>query len=125
MNREQAFNSDLRREQAFNPVKGRGRVAQLYAALRPQLPGATKRSEGGSTLFLEKLPLFGLALIYLLETGIILPTLANELTEAEKLGFKKCILPKNNLKSRTAIKTKTLEIVPVSTVREALDHLSR
>ncbi len=30
-------------------------------ALNPQLPGATKRSEGGSTLLLEKLPLLGLA----------------------------------------------------------------
>jgi hypothetical protein len=33
------LNSDLRPEQAFNPVKGRGRVAQLYAALRPQPAG--------------------------------------------------------------------------------------
>jgi DNA repair protein RadA/Sms len=47
------------------------------------------------------------------------------LNEAEKLGFKKCILPKNNLKARNAIKTKTLEIVPVATVKEALEHLSR
>ncbi|MGA2242990.1 MAG: tetratricopeptide repeat protein [Verrucomicrobiota bacterium] len=31
------------------------------SALNPQLPGATKRSEGGSTLLLEKLPLLGLA----------------------------------------------------------------
>jgi len=35
----------------LNPEKGHGRVAQLYAALRPQL----------STLLLEKLPLLGLA----------------------------------------------------------------
>jgi hypothetical protein len=34
---------------ALNPVKGRGRVAQLYAALRPQLLGAAQRSEDGST----------------------------------------------------------------------------
>jgi DNA repair protein RadA/Sms len=46
------------------------------------------------------------------------------LNEAEKLGFKKCILPKNNLKARNAIKTKTLEIVPVATVKEAMEHLS-
>ena len=44
------------------------------------------------------------------------------LNEAERLGFKRCILPKNNLKSKD-IKTKTLELVPVTQVREALDAL--
>lgn len=44
------------------------------------------------------------------------------INEAERLGFKRCILPKNNLKSKD-IRTKTLELVAVSGVREALDAL--
>lgn len=44
------------------------------------------------------------------------------INEAERLGFKRCIMPKNNLKSKD-IKTKTLELVPVTQVREALDAL--
>ncbi|NTV29288.1 MAG: DNA repair protein RadA [Candidatus Omnitrophica bacterium] len=47
------------------------------------------------------------------------------INEAEKLGFRKCLLPKNNLKASRMIKTKTLEIVPVATVKEAMDHLER
>ncbi len=47
------------------------------------------------------------------------------LNEAEKLGFRKCLVPKNNLKARHQFKTKALEIVPVSTVKEAMDHLDR
>jgi DNA repair protein RadA/Sms len=46
------------------------------------------------------------------------------LNEAEKLGFKRCIIPRNNLKSRQDIRLKNLEVVAVSNVREALDHLS-
>ena len=34
---------------------------EIPSTLDPRLPGATKRSEGGSNLLLEKLPLFGLA----------------------------------------------------------------
>ena len=44
------------------------------------------------------------------------------INEAERLGFKRCILPKNNLKSKD-IRTKTLELIPVTGVREALDAL--
>ncbi len=44
------------------------------------------------------------------------------INEAQRLGFKRCILPKNNLKSKD-INTKTLELVPVTGVREALDAL--
>ena len=40
--------------------------------------------------------------------------------EAEKLGFKHCILPKNNLKSLD-YKKGTLELIPVSNLKEALD----
>ncbi len=44
------------------------------------------------------------------------------INEAERLGFKRCIMPKNNLKSKD-IRTKTLELVAVTNVREALDAL--
>lgn len=47
--------------------------------------------------------------------------IVSRLNEAEKLGFKKCIVPKNNMKSRSDIKLKSLEVLPVATVREALD----
>ena len=43
------------------------------------------------------------------------------LNEAEKLGFKRCIVPKNNLKPKSEIKLKTLQLLPVANVREALD----
>ena len=46
----------------------------------------------------------------------------SRINEAERLGFKRCILPKNNLKSKD-IKTKTLELIAVTNVREALDAL--
>lgn len=45
---------------------------------------------------------------------------AVRIKEAEKLGFKHCILPQNNLKG-LAMKPKNIELVPVSTVRQALD----
>lgn len=47
------------------------------------------------------------------------------LNEAEKLGFKKCILPASELKLRRDIKPGVMELVPVTTVREALDYLRR
>ena len=40
--------------------------------------------------------------------------------EAEKLGFKKCILPANNLTAKAEIKSPHLELLPVATVQEAL-----
>ena len=42
------------------------------------------------------------------------------INEAEKLGFKHCILPRNNYKNLN-YKKDTIELVPVSTLREALD----
>ncbi len=42
------------------------------------------------------------------------------LNEAEKLGFKRCILPKNNHKG-LKFKNSSLELLPVSTLKEALD----
>lgn len=47
--------------------------------------------------------------------------LVTRLNEAEKLGFKRCIVPKNNLKPNNGVKLKTLQLVPVANVREALD----
>jgi len=49
--------------------------------------------------------------------------IAPRIVEAEKLGFKKCILPKNSLKGVAGIKTNGIEIIPVEHVREALDYL--
>ncbi|MBF0522685.1 MAG: DNA repair protein RadA [Candidatus Omnitrophica bacterium] len=43
--------------------------------------------------------------------------------EAEKLGFKKCLIPQNNLKTAKDLKTKTIDIIPVATVKEALDFI--
>jgi DNA repair protein RadA/Sms len=41
--------------------------------------------------------------------------------EGEKLGFTRCILPKGNMKN-LGFKPSSLELVPVSTLREALDN---
>ncbi len=49
--------------------------------------------------------------------------IAVRLNEAEKLGFKKCIIPRNNVKARMEIKT-ALEIISVENVRQALDAIS-
>jgi DNA repair protein RadA/Sms len=42
------------------------------------------------------------------------------INEAEKLGFKHCVLPKNNYKNLDYKKT-SLELIPVSALKEALD----
>ncbi len=47
----------------------------------------------------------------------------SRINEAAKLGFKRCILPKNNLKAGIDLKKQNLEIVAVESVREALDKL--
>jgi len=44
--------------------------------------------------------------------------------EAQKLGFKKCIIPKNNLKSGRDLKAEKIELLPVETVKQALDALT-
>ena len=49
--------------------------------------------------------------------------IAVRINEAEKLGFKKCIIPQNNLKVKSDFGTKTIEVIPVSTVTQALDVL--
>jgi DNA repair protein RadA/Sms len=42
------------------------------------------------------------------------------INEAEKLGFKHCVLPKNNYKNLDYKKT-SLELIPAATLKEALD----
>jgi DNA repair protein RadA/Sms len=44
--------------------------------------------------------------------------------EAEKLGFKKCVLPKNNLNRGIDFKGKTMELIPVETVKQAIQSLA-
>ena len=45
--------------------------------------------------------------------------------EAERLGFKRCVIPKNNLNLSKGKPSFKCEIVAVETVREALDHLTK
>jgi len=47
---------------------------------------------------------------------------AVRINEAQKLGFKRCLLPKNNLKGKE-IKKGKIELIAVESVREALDVL--
>jgi len=49
--------------------------------------------------------------------------IAARIGEADKLGFKKCILPKNNLKMNIELGNKNIEIIPVETVKEVLEIL--
>jgi len=49
-----------------------------------------------------------------------IPQVGLRINEAEKLGFKYCILPRNNHKNLD-YKKNTIELVPVSTLKEALD----
>jgi len=49
--------------------------------------------------------------------------IASRVNEAQKLGFTRCIVPKNNLKNKNDFKPSNIKLVPVSTVREALDKL--
>ena len=45
------------------------------------------------------------------------------INEAEKMGFKRCILPANNLNAGIDLKKKTIKIVPVKNVQETLELL--
>lgn len=45
---------------------------------------------------------------------------ATRINEAEKLGFKHCVLPRNSIKN-LKLKTSDMEIITVSTLKEALD----
>lgn len=50
--------------------------------------------------------------------------LASRVNEAAKLGFRRCILPKNNLKVKLDLKNTAMDIVGVASVKEALDAVS-
>ncbi|MDD4909460.1 MAG: DNA repair protein RadA [Candidatus Omnitrophica bacterium] len=45
------------------------------------------------------------------------------INEAEKLGFKRCILPRNNLKNASAAGRRKIELIGAASVKEALDIL--
>lgn len=49
--------------------------------------------------------------------------IAVRVNEAQKLGFQKCIVPKNNLKAKNILKQNKIDIIPVETVKQALDRL--
>lgn len=49
--------------------------------------------------------------------------ITSRINEAQKLGFKRCIIPKNNLKIKEGLKNCTIDIAPVATVKQALDQL--
>jgi len=49
--------------------------------------------------------------------------IAPRVNEAQKLGFTRCIVPKNNLKNKNDLKPANIKLIPVATVREALDKL--
>lgn len=46
--------------------------------------------------------------------------IAVRMKEAEKLGFKRCVVPKNNFQKRASIRT-DMQVIAVENVREALD----
>lgn len=50
--------------------------------------------------------------------------LALRINEADKLGFRRCIVPKNNLKVKMDLNKKNIKIIGVETVREALEALT-
>lgn len=50
--------------------------------------------------------------------------LAIRINEADKLGFKTCIVPNNNLKMKLDLQTKNIKVVGVGTVKEALEALT-
>jgi len=47
--------------------------------------------------------------------------IALRLNEAAKLGFQRCLIPKNNMNGRHVIAKDAIEIIPVDSVREALE----
>ena len=47
--------------------------------------------------------------------------IAPRINEAQKLGFKKCIVPRNNLKGRTPLEDCKVDLIPVEKVKDALD----
>lgn len=50
--------------------------------------------------------------------------LSLRINEAQKLGFKRCLIPKNNLRSKQPILKETkIEIIPVETVKQAWEAI--
>jgi len=47
------------------------------------------------------------------------------INEAEKLGFKRCIIPKNNLKISKELKSHKIEIIPIESLKEAMEYLGK
>jgi len=47
--------------------------------------------------------------------------IALRINEAQKLGFKRCIVPKNNLKAKTNFKDCKIDLIAVEKVKDALD----
>ncbi len=45
--------------------------------------------------------------------------------EAAKLGFKRCIIPRNNLNNNNMLDGKMIDIIPVDTVTQAMDFLQQ
>jgi len=43
------------------------------------------------------------------------------INEAERLGFMRCVIPRNNFKNLAPRQSGRIELVPVSTVKETLD----
>lgn len=52
------------------------------------------------------------------------PQLAVRIHEAQKLGFKRCIVPQNNLKMNIGLNTQKIKVVGVETVKQAVDRLT-
>ena len=49
--------------------------------------------------------------------------IASRLNEVEKMGFKKCVIPKNNLTSPAVTQVKKIQIIAVETVKEAMEQI--
>lgn len=49
--------------------------------------------------------------------------IAPRIVEAEKLGFKRCVLPKSNMRGASAVKTNKMEIIAVDDMRQALEYI--
>lgn len=50
--------------------------------------------------------------------------IASRINEADKLGFLKCVVPKNNLKTKLDLRVKNIEVIGVETVKEVLDLIT-
>ncbi len=51
--------------------------------------------------------------------------ISTRVKEAAKLGFKRCVVPRNNLNNNNMLDGKMIDIIPVDTVRQAMDVLQK